>query len=132
MKRREFVQGMVAAGAVAAAGAPDILRAWTTAPAGRKTTRFDDGWRFQRADAAGAEAPAFDDSAWETVSLPHTARIEALETGPVGSPTYQWQGICWYRRTLRLDPAGAAGNVLLRFDGAMNVAEVWLDGQRVG
>src|SRR5512143_3888415 len=130
MKRREFVQGMMAAGAVTATGSPELLRAWANAPAGRKTVRLDEGWRFLRADEPGAEAPAFKDASWEQVTLPHTARGEALETGPPGSPTYQWQGLCWYRRPLRLDPAGPAGQVLLGFDGAMNVAEVWLDGQR--
>jgi beta-galactosidase len=47
-------------------------------------------------------------------------------------PTPQWQGICWYRRPLRLEPAAAGAEVLLRFEGAMNVADVWLDGEHVG
>jgi beta-galactosidase len=128
LKRRDFI------GTLAAAGAASALRpalAWAAVPGGR-TTRLDTGWRLIRADVAGAERAAFDDRGWERVTLPHTARIEALVTGPPGSPTAQWQGICWYRRPLRLDPGDAGKKVLLRFEAAMNVAEVWLDGERVG
>jgi beta-galactosidase len=73
-----------------------------------------------------------DDGAWQPATLPHTAWIEALVTGPAGSPEAQWQGVCWYRRRLRVEAESAAGVVLLRFEGAMNVADVWLDGERVG
>lgn len=98
----------------------------------RETARLDDGWKFFRGDAAGAEQPGFDDASWEAAALPHAARIESLVTGPPGSPGAIWQGFCWYRRTLRVPPSDALETVLLRFDGAMNVAEVWLDGERLG
>jgi beta-galactosidase len=100
--------------------------------AARSAVRLDTGWRFLRDDQTGAQAPGFDDSAWEEATLPHTARVEALVTGPAGSPEAQWQGLCWYRRTLRLPSEAAGQQVLLRFEGAMNVAEVWLDGERIG
>jgi len=119
------------AGAAAALGSP----AWSgerTAGAGRRVSRLDRGWKFVRDDPAGAEGPAVDDAAWQPATLPHTARIEALVTGPAGSPEAQWQGVCWYRRRLRLEPEAADQVVLLRFEGAMNVADVWLDGERVG
>src|SRR5512146_2934853 len=132
MKRREFVQGLAVAGAATVVGSPEILDAWTAPVAGRHVQRLDEGWRFLRDDVPGAEVPAFNDQAWEVVSLPHTARIESLETGPPGSPTWQWQGLCWYRRRLRLSDGAPTGKLLLRFDGAMNVAEVWLDGHPLG
>ncbi len=131
MKRRDFVAGMTVAGAAVALRAP--RRPVGSAPESRRRVfRLDDGWRFLRDDPEGAQSAALDDAAWEAATLPHTARIEALVTGPAGSPEAQWQGVCWYRRTLALEPAPAGGTVLLRFDGAMNVAEVWLDGERIG
>src|SRR5437879_6246918 len=38
----------------------------------RSVLSLDDSWQFIRQDVAGAGAVAFDDSAWKTVSLPHT------------------------------------------------------------
>jgi beta-galactosidase len=131
MRRRAFVQGMTAAASAAVIGRPGSTRRWPL-DGGRQVTRLDDGWRFLRDDPEWARDPGFDDSRWERVTLPHSARIEALVTGPPGTPGAQWQGLCWYRRGLRLEPDGGGGEVLLRFEGAMNVAEVWLDGERVG
>jgi beta-galactosidase len=134
MKRRAFVQGMTAAGA-AAMVAPRRLPGPSAGaePGGaRRVQRLDTGWKFVRGDPADAHESGFDDASWEAATLPHTAHVEALVTGAAGSPEAQWQGICWYRRRLRVEPAAARPQVLLRFEGAMNVADVWLDGERVG
>jgi beta-galactosidase len=131
MKRRTFVSGLAVAGAAGALGAmrprgaPAIAR-------GRMVTRLDTGWKFLRDDPPGVAAPGFNDAGWESATLPHTARVEALVTGLAGSADAQWQGTCWYRRTLRLPPDAAGDVVLLRFEAAMNVAEIWLDGERIG
>jgi beta-galactosidase len=39
---------------------------------------FDSDWRFLRADAPGAEAAGFDDTAWRLLDLPHDWSIEDL------------------------------------------------------
>lgn len=39
---------------------------------------FDSDWRFLRADAPGAENPAFDDSNWRKLDVPHDWSIEDL------------------------------------------------------
>ncbi len=90
---------------------------------------FNSQWRFVRADVPQAQTVAFDDRRWETVTLPHTAHTEALVTG---GGARQWQGICWYRKTFDLPPEARDQEVILRFEGAMNVAEVWVNGQSVG
>ena len=44
-----------------------------TAPQSPRTTfNFNPGWKFLRKDVPQAVNPAFDDSAWTSVSLPHT------------------------------------------------------------
>lgn len=43
-----------------------------------RSSSFDEGWRFHRGDAAGAEQPGFDDSTWRALDLPHDWRIEDL------------------------------------------------------
>ena len=131
MKRRAFVQGMTAAASAAAIGRPGWAQRWPL-DGGRQATRLDAGWRFLRDDPDGAENPAFDDSRWESVTLPHSARIEALVDRSARHARRTVAGTLLVPAT----PAGRArsggGEVLLRFEGAMNVAEVWLDGERVG
>lgn len=39
---------------------------------------FDSDWRFSRGDHPGAETPAFDDSQWRTLDVPHDWSIEDL------------------------------------------------------
>jgi beta-galactosidase len=131
MQRREFVKQTVAAGAVLAA-APAC--AGTAAPAASVTSRtdFNPGWRFLLGDADDGFRESFDDATWEAATLPHSARIEALVTGEPGSDTWQWQGVCWYRKRFRLTPEQAGGKVYLTFDGAMNVADVWLNEAYLG
>lgn len=90
---------------------------------------FDAQWRFIRADVPQAQIPQFDDQTWETVTLPHTAHVEALVTG-LG--TRQWQGICWYRKTFELPSQTHNKEIFLRFDGAMNTADIWVNGQSAG
>ena len=92
-------------------------------------TTFDTGWRFLRADAPDAATVQFNDSAWEPVTLPHTARVEALVAG---KDAPQWQGLCWYRKQFAV-PAVASNQIaILRFEGAMNTTEVWVNGQPAG
>ena len=68
--------------------------------AARQTINFDPGWKFIRPegtvklDEASAPQSAFDDSAWDAVTLPHTVRLEPFDAA--GGRNYQ--GICWYRK----------------------------------
>lgn len=94
----------------------------------RSDTLLGDGWRFSRADASGAEAAAFDDAAWESISVPHT--YNALD-GQDGGDDY-YRGVAWYRR--RFDaPADMAGRrAFLGFDAANTRADVYLNGVLLG
>ena len=76
-----------------------LLGAWWATAAEPLAVPFDSQWRFVRAEMPQAPTPEFDDRAWETVTLPHTAHTEALVTG---RGARQWQGICWYRKTFDL------------------------------
>ncbi|WP_457427916.1 glycoside hydrolase family 2 protein [Roseateles sp. P5_E7] len=95
------------------------------ASASRQVTALDDGWRFLRADAAGASGNDFDDSTWAAVRLPHTWNGS---DGEAGGAYYRGPG--WYRRELQL-PASVLRH-FLQFDGAALRAEVWVNGQRAG
>lgn len=134
MERRDFVASLALGSGALTVGSDALVAALAAPPYG--TERLERGWRFTRLGDADPTVepsrPGFDDAHWESVALPHTAKVESLVTGAPGSPTYQWQGLCWYRRALTLDPALAGARAWLRFGAAMNVAEVWLDGRLLG
>ena len=61
-----FVLCALAVGAAAQNGS------YTPPASPRARMNFDLNWKFIREDVAGAEAPAFDDSKWATVTTPHS------------------------------------------------------------
>ncbi len=87
---------------------------------------FNADWEFL-IDSTGIPGPdhfemASCDAIWEEVSLPHTPHLEPLIVND------QWQGECWYRKTFSFNTAWVGKKLFLRFEGAMNVAEVWING----
>lgn len=85
---------------------------------------FNDGWRFMIADdAADYSAASLSCDDWTTVTLPHTPRYENYNV------VRQWQGICWYRKEFRLDTAMHGKRCMITFEGAMNVADIWINGK---
>ena len=76
-----------------------------------EVTPLRDGWRFVRTDAPGAEAAAFDDSSWVSVSTPHTYNVADSGIGGAkarGEPEgVYYRGPAWYR--LSLDHTPRAG-----------------------
>jgi beta-galactosidase len=132
MKRRNFVKQTAVAGVALAVHPMQPPPLLSRLRPGSSHVDFNPGWRFLLADAEGAHGGTFDDSAWSTATLPHTARIESLVTGEPGSDTYQWQGTCWYRKRFLVNRESAERKLFLKFDGAMNVADVWLNGDYLG
>jgi beta-galactosidase len=116
----------------------------------RQTLRLDEGWLFHRGDveaplpnenhvavymankagyARGAAKPAFDDSDWRIVDLPHDWSVE----GPIDRSNYLDngflpRGIGWYRRHFRLDDADRGKYLALQFDGVATHCTVWVNG----
>jgi beta-galactosidase len=101
---------------------------------GERRISFNDGWKFFKGGAPGAEQPTFDDSAWRPQRLPHDWAIE----GPFDSKKNPHTGALpifgtgWYRKTFTL-PANAKDRYFsIEFDGAMSNAHVWLNGKELG
>ncbi|MGM9490003.1 glycoside hydrolase family 2 TIM barrel-domain containing protein [Ideonella sp. YS5] len=93
----------------------------------RSVVPLEAGWRFQRADMAGAQAPAFDDGGWAAVTLPHTWNAVDGEAGGA-----YYRGPAWYRHTLELSTSPSAQRRFLEFDGAALAADVWVNGHHAG
>ncbi len=95
---------------------------------------FDERWRFHKGDADGAENPAFDDSNWSEVRLPHDWAIDGPFDPSLNPHTgaLPISGTGWYRKAFLL-PENAKGNYFsIAFDGAMSNAVVWLNGHELG
>ncbi len=69
---------------------------------------FNDGWRFFKGDAPGAEQPRFADSQWRQIRLPHDWAIEGpfdpkLNPHTGALPIF---GTGWYRKTFTIPTPG--------------------------
>ena len=89
-------------------------------------------WRFLRDETADSFAVDLDDSGWSEIVVPHTPRLESLPLVDGTASTAQWEGTCWYRRRIAVGSEARGRRVFLIFEGAMNVADVWLDGVHLG
>lgn len=64
---------------------------------------------------------------WEQVDLPHNPIDEPLTV------LHQWQGVCYYKRSLAASPAQAleSQHQWLVFEGAMHLADIWVNGKHL-
>ena len=62
---------------------------------------------------------------WEKINLPHTPFVEPLVV------LHQWQGICYYRKILNVSKKEIDNQLWLEFEGAMHLADVWVNGQHL-
>ena len=100
-------------------GSPTNVRA-------REDQRMDAGWHFKLEDVLGAENSGFDDSGWQTVSLPHNW---GWEDAQLGKNYYRRPG--WYRRELAVG-VQPGKRYFLRFEAASLAADVYLNGKYLG
>ena len=104
--------------------------------ADRQTLNFNPDWKFTKSDPAGAQQPGFDDKSWTDVSTPHTYNdIDTFDDfslpGHRGEQN-QWGGRTWYRKTFTAPEAWKGKKVFIEFEGARQVAEVYLNGELLG
>ncbi len=95
----------------------------------RVDTNLNTGWFFQRADMTGAEATAFDDSAWTALDLPHTWNAVDGQDGPA---TPYYRGIGWYRKHFSVPGAPEGQRLYLQFDGSNILTDVFVNGKAAG
>ncbi|MDE6349175.1 MAG: hypothetical protein K2L60_11140 [Bacteroides sp.] len=77
------------------------------------------------ADTLKSEFSALTTKEWDNVRLPHTPFVEELTV------LHQWQGICYYKKRLKVSRQEAAGRLWLEFEGAMHLADVWVNGKHL-
>ncbi len=89
----------------------------------RLKLNFNSEWKFILNDVEGAEHLDFEDLYWENVILPHTPQIEAVDV------CHHFQGICWYRKHFTVDSSYEGKKIFIEFEGAMQVADIWINGK---
>lgn len=76
----------------------------------------------------------YDDSNWETVSIPHQVNAADSYTtlGSNEGDTGQYRGVVFYRKHFTVPNDAAGKKLILEFEGIYNAAYVWVNGQKVG
>jgi beta-galactosidase len=101
----------------------------------RARLSFDLNWKFVRADAPGAEAPGFDDSAWTAVSTPHSFNdVDSFRQiiSHSGGDRGTYKGLAWYRKHFKLAARLAGSKIFLEFEGMRQAGDIFVNGQQVG
>ena len=113
---------------------------------------MEKGWRFTREDCEEFSRVGYDDSQWQSVTIPHDWAIygpfsihndrqnvaitqdgqkEAMEhAGRTGGLPFVGAG--WYRLEFKAEGFGEGKRASLIFDGAMSHARVYVNGEEVG
>lgn len=118
----------------------------------RETILLTDNWKFQKGKNDNAHQKQFNDSSWETVTVPHDWAIKgpfdknidiqkvtiaqdgiyepAHLTGRSGALPYV--GEAWYRNTFSASGFDDTKKAIILFDGAMSEPKVFINGKKVG
>ncbi|MFJ9582449.1 glycoside hydrolase family 2 TIM barrel-domain containing protein [Streptomyces acidicola] len=145
-RRSLLIAGSAApmAGALAGTASAEPLARPADATSGR-TIDLRDGWRFALVNPGGitdptgeyadAMDPAYDDSAWRQVAVPHDWSIEQTPTTELGTTSgtgFLPGGLGWYRLSFTLPPALADRRVSVEFDGVYMDSYVYCNGTEAG
>ena len=102
----------------------------------RLDLNFNSDWRFIKSDPADAANPAFNDSGWSVVSMPHTFNdtdtFNNFALPGLRGELNQWSGRTWYRKTFIAPDAWRGKKIYIEFQAVRQFGEVYLNGERLG
>lgn len=94
---------------------------------------FNANWKFYLGDASGAQEPAFDDSGWRVLDLPHDYSVEQEYAKNLEAESgYLPGGQGWYRKNFALSPDMRGKRIAVHFDGVYMNASVYVNGHLLG
>jgi len=118
----------------------------------RVVKELDSNWKFQKGYFENAFEVDFDDSKWESISVPHDwaiygpfdkevdiqnvaivqngEEIASEKTGRTGALPHI--GSAWYRNKFEIKKNETGKKVILLFEGAMSEPQVFLNGKKIG
>lgn len=83
-------------------------------------------WLFQKGKINYAEKFSFSSNGWDTVKIPHTYSMDAIEN--IG----YYRGETWYRTFKQIPISMKDERIFIRFEGVGHEAEVFVNEKRVG
>lgn len=117
---------------------------------GMESLDFNFGWKFHYGDSIVYSETTYNDSAWQSINLPHDFQICQPWVAPdpderpddsnqmaniasrLSSRGFKEMGIGWYRKSFQADPSWKEKRVLLDFEGIMLTGDLFLNGERIG
>lgn len=115
----------------------------------RQVTSLDFDWRFHRGDIPGISldsstngnlspapeflSPAYDDSSWQSVNVPHDYVVEGT-FDPKADEAHGYLPVepAWYRKTISISATDKGRRLWLEFDGVYRDSQMWLNGHFLG
>ena len=116
-------------------GGESVQPAQSAPPAqpARRAMELTSNWRFRLGEApAEVTTQNFDDSGWESVTVPHTWNRLGEAGVARTAATNNQRGIGWYRLRFAAPAAQGTQRSFLQFDAAGSLADVWLNGTKLG
>ena len=100
----------------------------------REVTVLNANWKFAKGEKENAFSTGYNDSSWETVTVPHDWAIGGpfISDGDGNTGKLPWQGEGWYRHKISIPASYAHKTIYLLFDGVMAFPTVYVNGQKVG
>ena len=112
---------------------PEVVYSSAVDSKQNRTSDFDANWKFMLSDSVQAQDPAFDDSAWQQVDLPHDYSItQKYSQSNEAESAYLPGGTGWYRKSFTIDRDLAGKRIAINFDGVYMNATVWFNGVKLG
>src|SRR5579859_489745 len=128
-----------------------ICVAWASSVSAgsRRVTSLDFDWRFHPGDIPGVLTdsstggnlsptpdflrPAYDDSSWQKVNVPHDYIVEGT-FDPKADEAHGYLPVepAWYRKTITIPAMNQGRRLWLEFDGVYRDSQMWLNGHFLG
>lgn len=113
---------------------------------------LEKNWKFTREDQENFSDPSYNDTKWQTVTIPHDwaiygpfdayndlQEVAIVQDGQEAALPHSGRtgglpfvGVGWYRTELNIPQFAEGKRVTLLFDGAMSQANVYVNGKKVG
>jgi beta-galactosidase len=89
---------------------------------------INSNWEFYKGDIPGFPGTTNGQVKWDKISLPHSWNTTDINDDEPG----YYRGIGWYKKTIYVPQSWQSNSIYLYFEGANQVAEVYINGKLAG